>query len=50
METMIEDMRRQVLEAYAEIGSDARIECVNFESLTAEQLRDELVYLADYQG
>ena len=50
METILEDMRRQVLEAYAEIGSDARNECVNFDSLTAEQLRDEMVYLADYQG
>ncbi len=47
---MLEDMRRQVLEAYAEIGSDARIECENLESLTADQLRDELAYIADYQG
>ena len=50
METMIDDMRRLVIEAYAEIGSDARLECHNFDGLTAEQLRDELTYLADYQG
>lgn len=50
VESLADDMRRQVLDAYAEIGSDARIECANFESLTVEQLRDELTYLADYQG
>lgn len=36
--------------AYAEIGADAEIDCENFRTLTAEELRDELVYLADFQG
>ena len=50
VETGAAAMRQAVLDAYAEIGADARLDCENFETLTVDQLRDELVYLADYQG
>lgn len=50
VETGADVMRRAVLDAYAEAGADARVDCDNFETLTVDQLRDELVYLADYQG
>lgn len=50
VETGAAAMRRDVLDAYAEVGADARVDCDNFETLTVDQLRDELVYLADYQG
>lgn len=50
VETGADAMRRAVLDAYAEAGADARVDCENFEALTVDQLRDELVYLADYQG
>ncbi len=37
-------------QAYADIGADPAIDCDNFETLTAEQLRDEEAYIADFQG
>ena len=42
--------RMRCIEDYATAGLDATIEVDNFESLTAEQLDDEVVYLGDYQG
>jgi hypothetical protein len=35
---------------FATAGMDATIEVENFDSLKADQLRDEVAYLADYQG
>lgn len=40
----------RVIDAYRQIGSDARLEIDGFDTMTADQLNDELVYLADYQG
>lgn len=42
--------RMNCLEQFAIAGMDARIEVENFDSLTADQLRDEVVYLSDFQG
>lgn len=50
VETRASAMRRAVLDAYAEAGADATVDCQNFETLTVDQLRDELIFLADYQG
>ncbi len=35
---------------YKTAGMDATVEVENFDSLTADQLRDEVVYLSDFQG
>jgi hypothetical protein len=37
-------------EAYADAGLDADAEVVGLDSMTAAQLRDQLTYLADFQG
>ena len=43
-------IREAVAAAYRQIGADATVDIENFETLGAEQLSDELTYLADYQG
>lgn len=40
----------RVIDAYRQIGADARLEIDGLDTMTPDQLNDELVYLADYQG
>lgn len=40
----------RVIDAYRQIGADARLEINGFDTMTPDQLNDELVCLADYQG
>ena len=42
--------RGELLAECGRMGIDPFVEIDNFAKLTAEQLRDELVYLGDYQG
>lgn len=42
--------RAQAIAEYAVVGLDPFVEVEGFASMTAEQLRDEVVYLGDYQG
>ncbi len=42
--------RAAVRAEYAVAGLDADVEIDGFDTMTAEQLRDELTYLGDYQG
>ena len=42
--------RMECIAEFATAGMDATIEVENFDSLKADQLRDEVAYLADYQG
>ena len=50
MTTLIDSIREQVIAEYSAMGLDARVEIDNFDTLTAEQLSDELTYLSDFQG
>lgn len=42
--------RATVEQAYRNIGADAHLEIDGFDTMTPDQLSDELTYLADYQG
>lgn len=42
--------RIEVVSAFAVAGLDATVEVENFDRLSAEQLRDQITYLSDYQG
>ena len=46
----VRDARVRCLTEHAAAGIDATVEIEGFEHLTAAELADEVVYLADYQG
>ena len=39
-----------VREAYASVGADVSTDCDGAETMSAAQLRDEIQYIADFQG
>jgi hypothetical protein len=39
-----------VREAYASVGADVPTDCDGAETMSAAQLRDEIQYIADFQG
>jgi hypothetical protein len=39
-----------VQEVYASVGADVATDCDGAETMSAAQLRDEIQYIADYQG
>jgi hypothetical protein len=42
--------REHVRREFASVGLDAALEIDGFDTMTIDQLRSELVYLADFQG
>jgi len=46
----LHDARVALAREYKTAGMDATVEVEDFDNMTADQLRDELTYLADYQG
>jgi hypothetical protein len=42
--------RQIAIEEHATAGIDAAVEIDGFDGLTADQYRDEVTYLSDYQG
>jgi hypothetical protein len=48
--TPTERFREHVRREFASVGLDAALEIDGFDVMTIDQLRSELVYLADFQG
>jgi hypothetical protein len=46
----LNDARVRCITEHESAGIDATVEVENFDTLTAAELDDEVVYLADYQG
>jgi hypothetical protein len=46
----LRDARVRCIAEHATAGIDATVEVENFDTLTAAELADEVVYLADFQG
>ncbi len=42
--------KRAAAAAYASVGADIATDCDGAETMSAAQLRDEIVFIADYQG